>query len=168
VEHRDLLQAQVGELAHDELGLVVVRSTQVEGEPVERLAQAHGAGEGCEEGHVGLEGQRQRGHAGGRADVAKEREHVGSDQLVGVLHAAVGLVTVVELQYFHALLVHATLAVELVKEQLGTRMKLDAQLRSSTGERGGLAQQDAVARLRTQTGGTERGHTRNKAAETAA
>jgi hypothetical protein len=145
MEHGDLLQPQVGELAHDEFGLVVVRGAQVERKPVERLAQTHGASERREERHLGLEGQRQRGHAGGRADVTKQGEHIGRDQLVGVLGAAIRFVAIVELQDFDALVVHATLAIELVKEQLGACVELNAELRRGPGEGSRLPQHDAVA-----------------------
>ncbi len=76
VEHGDLLQTQVGELAHDQCRLVVVRGAHVKGHAVERLAQSHGAGERGEERCLRLGGEGQRHQAGGCANVAKEGKHL--------------------------------------------------------------------------------------------
>lgn len=108
-----------------------------------------------------------RAFAGGRADVAKQREHVVGQQLAGVLHAALGLVTVVELADLDALPRHAALGVEGVKTELGARVELDAELRRRPGEGRRLAEHQAVA-LGTKSRCTQHRRPRHQGAETAA
>ena len=50
VEHGNLLDAQVDQLAHDERGFVVVRSLHMEDEAIERLAQRLGPVNGAKNG----------------------------------------------------------------------------------------------------------------------
>ncbi len=129
VEHGDLLDAQVDQLAHDERGFVVVRSPHMEDEAIERLAQRLGPRERGEKRHLGLVEQGHSRQAGGCAHIAKQCKHVVSDELAGVFCAAVGLVAVVQRADFHHALAHATGGVELVKKQLGPLVELDTQLR---------------------------------------
>ena len=147
VEHRDFLQSQAGQLLDDEAGLVVVRSADVKGVFVERLAQAHGAGERGNKRHLVLGRQRQGRQAGRGTDVAKQRKHVIGNQLAGVLGAAVRLVTIVQVADFNLALAHAALGVDLVKTDLGPLVKLDAQLRGRTGKGGRLAKDDLAVGL---------------------
>ncbi len=120
----------------------------MEHQPVERLAQCLGPGEGAEERHLLLGEQRQRGQAGGGADVAEQRKHVVGHELSGVLGAAVGLVAIVQVADLDLPLAHPALGIELVEEQLGTLMELDPELRRRPGEGGRLAEHDAPVPLR--------------------
>ena len=161
VEDRDLLQVQVGELLHDQRGLVVVRGAQVEHVLLEGFAQRHGAGERRNERHLVLHRERQRRHAGGRADVAEQGEHVFVDQLLRVGSAALGLVAVVQVLDDH--LAAAGLGVVLVQEQLGALVELDAKLRCRAGEGCRLAQHERrVALCPGQLETTQRGRTRGQ------
>ena len=121
----------------------------MEDQPVERLAQRFGAGEGAKKRHLLLGEQRQRGQAGGGADVAKQGKHLVGNQLAGVLGAAVGLVAVVHGADLHHALAHAALGVELVKKEFGALVELHAQLRRRAGEGRRLPQHDAPLALRT-------------------
>ena len=116
----------------------------MKGHAVERIAQGHGAGERRDEGHARLGRQRQRGHAGGRSDVAEQREHVVPDELLRVGGTAVGLVAIIELADLDLATTHTALGIELIKVELGASMELYAQLGSGPAERRRLAQHDAV------------------------
>ena len=146
VEHRNFLQAQFGELFHDERRFVVVRRTHMEHVAVERFAQRHGPGEGGKKRHPRLHRQRQRRQAGRGADVAEQCQHVVVDEFAGVLGAAFGLVAVVQVADFNRTQA-AALGVDPVKMQLGPLVKLDTQLRSRPSERGRLAHNDLVLPL---------------------
>ena len=115
VEHGDLLDAQVDQLAHDERGFVVVRSPHMEDEAIERLAQRLGPVNGAKNGTLAWLNRGHSRQAGGCAHIAKQCKHVVSDELAGVFCAAVGLVAVVQRADFHHALAHATSGVELVK-----------------------------------------------------
>lgn len=80
----------------------------------------------------------------GVPDVAKQGKDVVIDQFARVFCAAVGLIAVVHLHNFYIASAHATLGIELVKEQFGTGVELDAQLsrRACKGSR--LSEHDAI------------------------
>ena len=95
---------------------------------VERRSKRLGAGERCKKRHLGFGGQGQRDHTRGRADVAKEREHPLVNQLAGIGHAALRLVPIVQPLDFNVSPIDAALGIEGFKVELGTQIKLQAEL----------------------------------------
>ncbi|MCY1546949.1 hypothetical protein D9M68_829790 [compost metagenome] len=115
----------------------------MDGVAVERFAQRLRAGERREERHLGGGGQRQGGQARGRADVAKQGEHVVGDELAGVGGAALGLVAVVQPLDLDRAAVDPAFGVDRVEVGLRAQMELQAQLHGRAGEGCGLPQDDA-------------------------
>jgi hypothetical protein len=128
VENGNLFQPQRSQLPHDQCGFIVVGRAQVKCHAIERFTQCHGTGEWRKKRHTGFGRQGKRRDAGGRSDVAEERKHIVSDQLLGIGGTAIRFVPVVELTDFYPASTGSALGVELVEKQLGAGMKLDAQL----------------------------------------
>ena len=103
---------------------------------VHRVAQRHGAAEGRNERHFGLQSQRQCGDAGGRSHIAKQGQNIPVNKFSGVLGAALGVIAVVELHNFQLTPADTPTGVDLTEPQLSASVVLDTQLRGGPGERG--------------------------------
>jgi hypothetical protein len=142
VEHANALDAHRCDLLDDLGRLVEVRGADMERITVEGLAQRLGTGERSDEWRACRGGHRQRGQAGGRADVPEQGEHAVLDQLLGVGLAAVGLVAVVQAPEFHRAAGDAAARVEPVEVQHRAALELLAELGSRAAEGRRLPEND--------------------------
>ena len=120
----------------------------MEGVAIERRARRLCAGERRDQRHFRRVDQRQRGHRGGRADVAEECERSAVDQLAGVGGAALGLAAVVEAAQFDLPATDAAARVGALEHELCAELELLARRARRAGERGRMADHQTIAQLR--------------------
>ena len=149
VADRNFLETQRSQLLDHERRLIHIGSAHIEDQLRQLgVAQRQTAGQRCHQRHLGLLQQRNRRHAGGCAQIAKQRQHIVVQEFLGIGNAAVWLIAVIQCAQLHRPLANTALGIELIKVKPGTCRKMRAQLGGRAAERTGLAQHDGAGFLR--------------------